>query len=788
MKNDPTLVPMPFDGRTPVSTQGIPAGYSGAGFDPYHPSFEEQEEQAFDPVKFFWFIVHYRVLIAFFMLAAIVLGVLFNFLQTPIYKSTTKLEIATSGARVFQDLEIVTQNNDLRAFETAKQKMQSRELAKRVVFELNLTENPVFLAPRPRFSLTNLVRRVTGSTNTIRLEDLTAEERQELAIDIISDNLSVSIIRNTSILAIGFQHADPGTAATIANQVTKSFIDQSIDKKSETSDVARQFIEQQSFQAKKKLQESEKKLVEYAEQAGITVTGSEVSLISSSISEINSALSQAIQDRLTAERFNEQVKAGNAAALPDVFESESIQTTKLKIAELRATYQEKLSTLKPGFPEMQRLRAQINELNKQVNSEVSAIARSVEIKYEQAKVREAALQQELIDLEKQQTEYQRKNIQYTILKREVDSNRSQYESLIGKLNEVGIGAELKDGNASIVEQAIPSNGPFSPRLLLNLLGSIGMFAGIAAISIYVLELLNNTFTIPDQLEGELNIPVLGIIPFIKESEFQEAQENATSQFAEAYRTLRTSVQFTGTDVNIKSLMVTSSEPSEGKSLTAYRLAHDFASLGRSVLVIDADLRKPRMHRLFNTDAGMGLSNLLTNVATSNDVLKIFRETDNPNITFLSAGTIPPNPTDLLVSQKMGLTIHYCVKKYDLVIIDCAPVMGLADAPIIARQVDATLMVVSAKQVTRKAAKNAVKRLRAVGANIIGAAFTKFQVNQLDYNYAYRYMQYNYYSYEADNPQPVLLENKSGEVGQNNAESSKKPFMFAFFNRIARYIS
>ena len=245
------------------------------------------------------------------------------------------------------------------------------------------------------------------------------------------------------------------------------------------------------------------------------------------------------------------------------------------------------------------------------------------------------------------------------------------------------------------------------------------------------------------MENELNIPILGVLPYTETGELLETFDNPNSALSEAYRTLRTSVQFTGTDTNIRSLMVTSSEPSEGKSTTAFRLAHDFASLGRKVLIIDGDLRKPRMHRLFNTDAGIGLSNLLTNVVRGGDVIKIFRETDNPNITFLSAGTIPPNPSDLLVSQKMGLTIHYCTKKYDLVIIDCPPVMGLSDAPIIARQVDATLIVVSSKQVTRKAAKNALKRLRSVGANVIGCAFTKFKVNQLDYNYAYRYMPVSY---------------------------------------------
>ncbi|MEP2944090.1 MAG: polysaccharide biosynthesis tyrosine autokinase [Hyphomicrobiales bacterium] len=751
-------------------------GYNDHRFNPYNAI--EEDESSFDPLKLFWFAVHYRVMLVAFLIAAIVSAIFFNFLQTPQYGATAKLEISTTGAKVFQDLEVVSQTSDLRTFETAKQKMLSRELAKRVVFEMNLTEDAAFLAPTPKFSLTNITKRFTGGAHARNLDELSVEQREQLALNSIRNNLSISLIRNTSILAVNYRHPDRSVAANVANQVTQSYIDQSIDKKSQTSGVARDFIQQQVLQTKDKLQKSEKELVKYAEDAGITVTGSEVSLIGASIAEINSALSQAVQERLDAERFKAQITSGNASSLPDVFASGSIQTTNLKIAELRATYQENLSTLKPGFPEMIRLNAQINELQKQVNAEIRAIAKSVELKYEQSKAKEASLRLELADLEKQQSSYQRKNIKYTILKREVDSNRSQYESLITKLSDVGIGSKLRDASTTVVELAIPSTDPLSPNLLLNLVVSLALFTGLAVATVYILELMNNTFSVPDQLETELNLPILGVIPYTKESELLESFDNPNSALSEAYRTLRTSVQFTGTDSNIKSLMVTSSEPSEGKSTTAFRIAHDFAALGRKVLLIDADLRKPRMHRLFNTDAGIGLSNLLTNVVRGGDIVKIFRETDNPNITFLSAGTIPPNPSDLLVSQKMGLTIHYCTKKYDLVILDCPPVMGLSDAPIIARQVDATLVVVSSKQVTRKSAKNALKRLRAVGANVIGCAFTKFKVNQLDYNYSYRYMQYNYYSYEGEESQTAAIANN------NNVENVPASHMANKFSRLA----
>ncbi|MEP3672796.1 MAG: GumC family protein, partial [Hyphomicrobiales bacterium] len=479
-------------------------GYNEPRFNPYNEI--EEEENNFDPLKLFWFVIHYRVMLVAFMVAAVVSAVFFNYLQTPQYGAATRIEILTSGARVFQDLEVITQSNDVRAFETARQKMLSRELAKRVVFELNLTEDKAFLAPTPKFSLSNITKRFTGSTLERDLDKLDAEAREKLALGIIKGNLSSNLIRNTSILEVKYKHPDPSVAAKIANQMAKSFIEQGIDKKSETSGVARDFIQEQVIQTKEKLQESEKALVTYAEDAGITVTGSEVSIISSSIAEINSALSEAVQERLDSERLKDQIADGNAASLPDVFASPSIQATNLRIAELRATYQEKLSTLKPGFPEMIRLNAQINELRKQVRSEVGGIAKSVQLKFEQSKAKEASLRLELAELEKQQSSYQRKNIKYTILKREVDSNRSQYESLISKLSEVGIGSELRDSSSSIVELAVASGQPLSPKLLFNLVAFLAVFSGLAAATIYVLELMNNTFSVPDQLENELNIP------------------------------------------------------------------------------------------------------------------------------------------------------------------------------------------------------------------------------------------------------------------------------------------
>ena len=374
-----------------------------------HPRGQGHENEAefsepFDPLKLLWYVVHYRWIIVAFLAAGVVSGVLFTWVQTPLYRATANVEILTQGAKVIQEYELVSQLGDeYRAIETARQKILSRDLARRAAFELNLSENETFLAPTPKFSLANLVARISGKKQEPVMADLPAEQREAMAVSRLRRGLSVTNVVDTNILAIAYSHANPRIAADVANQVAKSYIDQGVDKRSETSDLARQFIEERVRETKQQLQASEKALVEYAKQEGITVTGDEASLISGNISDINKALGEAIQERLAAERYRLQVAEGNSASLPQVFESDSIQSAKQKIAELKASYQEKLSTLKPGFPEMRRLQAQISEMQNQINAEIKAIARNVEITWQQALEKETALKKELAQLEGRQS-------------------------------------------------------------------------------------------------------------------------------------------------------------------------------------------------------------------------------------------------------------------------------------------------------------------------------------------------------------------------------------------------
>jgi len=753
-----------------------PSGYRGAmGYD-----VEPEQEGGFDPIKLLWLVYHYRWMVLCGLILALVTGIGYTLQQTPLYQSSAKVEIATSGARAIQDLEVTSLSNDVRVFETARQKILSHDLARRTVYALGLTENPVFLQPTGGLSPINIVRRATGNIRKLDLGLMSAEAKEALAILVLRESLAANLIRNTSIIDVSFSHPSPDLSAKVVNQVARSFIDQGVDTKGETADLARKLIDEQVVESKKRLEESEQRLVAYAKGAGINISGDTGSLVSSNIGELNSSLSKTIDERLLAERYAAQVDAGATGSLPQVFENEAVQALRSKIAELKGTYQEKRAVFKPGFPEMRRLSGQIRELERQLAADIRSIGVSIKIAYEQLKAKEAGLRAELAKLEAEQLQYQERNIDYTILKREVDSNRAQYDTLVGKLNEVSVGSGLRTSSAFVVDEGQVPTEPFSPRMPLNLAGSFLFFGLLTAGFIYIRELQNNTFSVPEQVEKELKLSLMGIIPHSDEKDFRDKLVDDKSAVSEAYRTLRTSLQFTGVHATVKTLMVTSTEASEGKSTTIYQLGKEFARLGLNVLIIDADLRKPRMHKIFGMDNGIGLSNLLTNVVRSGNIAGMFRQGEVENLTLLSAGTIPPNPTDLLVSEKMGLTLHFCAQKYDLVLVDSAPVLGLADALVLGRQCDGVLLAVSANGVPRKAAKHGVSRLGSAGANMLGAVMTKFAVSSTEYNYAYRYMADNYYAYGGTNS--AIEDHSEKDEREPKREDGAGNFAMSLFNR------
>ncbi len=726
--------------------QALAARDDAAAWIGYRPA-PEPEEEPFDPLKLLWLVVRYRWLIAAIICAGATLGIVVTLMQSPKYAASARIEIMVPTARVLEDMDVVAQSNDIRTFETARQKLRSRDLARRVVLDKNLANDANFLFPQPDFALGNVLARVFGTPATPALDSFALEDREAIAIDLILRNLSVELLRGTSLLEVRFADNHPLRARDIANQVVMSYMDQQVDRTIGTSDLARQFIDEQVGDTKLRLEAAEAALVAYAKAEQLSGAGEDGSLITANLTAINASLAKAIEARLENERLLAQIDAGNAANLRQVLESESIRATRDKLTELRAEYQEKLNTFKPEFPEMRRLAAQIGEYERQLGGAVNVIASSIRVAYENAVQEEADLRQQLVQLEAEQVAFRDKNIQYTILNREVESFRAQYQSLINKRNELGVVADLRRTNVEVVDLAVPPKAPFEPSLMRNLLLFLGAAGALSAAVIYIIELLNNKFSTPDQIETELRLPVLGIVPKAEGDKLEQGLADPRSAISEAYRSLRTSLQFSGTDGAPQTLLVTSSEPGESKSTTSRKLAEEFAAIGQKVLVIDCDLRRPSLHRAFKVSNTMGLTNLLTNTIDQADIQQLFHvSSDQPNLSFLATGPMVPNPADLLSSARMGAVIRASMKAYNLVILDGPPVIGISDALILSRLAESTLLVVAANQTPRKGVRAALKRLHSAGGNVIGAMLGKFDVAKIEYSYSYRYMYEGYYAY------------------------------------------
>lgn len=703
-----------------------------------------RDAERFSPLTIVAYVVRYRWLIALAVVTGIAAGCLFTLMKSPIYRATATLEVLLPSVKVFQDMEILPEASDIRTFMTAREKLKSRALAERVVFDLGLSERSDFLFPPSRFSPGNILRRVFGVENQVDLAAIGYEDRAKAATNRVLANLTVEPVTSTSLLSLTFHDANPANARDIANQIARSFIDQRIDQASETSDLARNFIQEQVVEAKEKLQRSEQALVDYARQEGILATGDDSSLIMANVEAINAALAAAIQENLDYSRLNQQIESGFGPSLEQVMRSEPLQALQEKISELTSEYQVKRTLMKPDFPEMRQLKNRIDETRAQLDKGIGAITGSIQLKYKETIDKVADLRRQLDDLNAQQSAFQDKNIRYTILKREVDSNRLQYDTLIAKLNEVAVGGQLKNRSAAIVDLAVLPGSPSSPKLSINvLIATILALAGAATI-IYLRELMSETFTDPEQVSSKLDLPLLGVVPRIAPRELDRNLLDQQSVLSEAYHSVRTSLQYLTAEGVPPVLLITSSMPSEGKSTSVVKLAEDFGLLNYKVLIVDADMRRPSCHAILGLDNKVGLSGILSSTIRREDMPSLIRKTRFANVSLISSGMLPPNPANLLAARRMERFLTSMRKYYDLVIIDAPPVTGLSDAIILSQIADATVFVVSAEQVTHRAAKAALYRLDATGANVVGAMLSRHNPKPFTFGDIYTDMYHKYY--------------------------------------------
>jgi succinoglycan biosynthesis transport protein ExoP len=716
----------------------VPMVRRSYGADPYAGGSgygESPSELRIDLRKYLWLAIKHRWLILGSVGVCLVLGLLVTFLTTPIYRATTSIQISRQADKIVQ-MDDVQSNDGLRSeefYQTQYELLQSRSLAERVVAKLNLQDNPEFMQKASAGLFTRLRQAIFGGGSD-KEPDVASRQRQ--AASRVMAGLSIDPIRTSSIVTVSFDSPNADLAKTVVDAVAEGFIAANLDRRFDASSYARTFLEERLEQLKAKLAETERELVAYAEKEHIVGTGDSQNLAMTNLSAANDALGKATSERLRTELLWQNIQQSTGLGLPQFLENETVRSLREKKAGLDADYKDRLSVFKPAFPEMKKLKAQIDEVESQIATEVALIKDSVKAQYDNALGEERSLAAHVEELKREVTDFRNRNIQYNILQREVDTNRSLYDGLLQRYKEIGVAGGVGANNISIVDKAERPHSPYTPKLSRNL--AIALFLGlmIGGLAAVGREQFDDTFKSPEDVEEYLGLPLLGIIPLATESTDPRAiTDDPRSPVAEAYRSLRTALQFSTPNGVPRTLLVTSSRPSEGKSTTAIVLARTFAELGLNVLLIDSDLRKPALHTYLDVDPSRGLTNYLAGAASPPE---LFQSTDQPGLTVLTAGPLAPNPAELLAGPRMLSLLTIAAERYDLVVVDGPPVVGLADAPLLSSIALGTLVVVDSGATRRTIVRTAVKRLMFARAQIVGVVVNKLNTRRAGYGYGYGY--------------------------------------------------
>lgn len=682
-------------------------------------------------------------LMAAIMAVVIVLGVIVTLLSTPIYRAKSSIQIEQQSSRVLDEHSDVEPQAALadgdRFLQTQVDILKSRSLAQRVAEATGLLANDDFLLA--------MKARPVGSGSS---PAAAREARRRATVNLLVGNMTASLPRSSRIVTLGFDSPSALTAQTIANAYADNFISSTLSRKFDASSYARDFLQNQLAATKTRLEQSEREMIAYARGAELidtsggvsadgTATGTK-SLITARLVALNSLYLSARAGRIQAEQRWRQASGAGVMTLPEVLSSSVVQSLLGKRAELAASYREEGTRRKADYPTMQQAAAGLEETNQQLRRAADSIRNSIREQYNVALQQEQALDRDLTALKSATMAEQDRSVRYNILKREVDTNRVLYDGLLQRYKEVAAAAGVTANNVSVIDRAEIPTIPERPRPAINMALALVFGTFLALLVVFIREKYDDTVRMPDDVEDKLGIPLLGSVPRLaKDVPPIEELRRPGSEMSEAYFSIRTSLQLVGKHGLPRSILMTSSEPAEGKTTSALALARNLATIGARVLLIDCDLRRPSIHSVFGLSRAKGVTNILANQARIADVVQ---DTDLDNLKVIASGPLPPTPTELLAGTGLADLIRTALLDYTIVLIDGPPVMGLSDAPLIASVVDGVVLVVEVERSHRGRAKSTVRRLQDSRATVLGAILTKFDARRAgfgsDYRYIYQY--------------------------------------------------
>lgn len=685
------------------------------------------------------------LLIAAIIVTALIAALLLTLLATPQFSASTRIEIAREQANItnVEGLQSDNLTGALEFYNTQHALLEAQSLAERVTRRLRLTQNDAFLEA---YDL-NKTGLLAGEAAT-RPSRTELRQREQAIAGILRDGININPLRNSALVDVEFTSPSPELSMQIANAWVQEFIRQSIDRRFGSSADARAFLETRLEGLRQRLEQSERDLQNYAERQNIVRLGEVRSedgrtqttqtLVSADLEALNTQLAEATATRMEAEgrRDAARSRTANDASIANP----ALNTLRQRRAELSSQYAQLMQRFEPEYPEAQGVQRQIANIDASIAAEERRVLTAIDVTYDAAARREAALRARVDQLLGRLGGENRAQIQYNIFQREVDTNRQLYDTLLQRYREIGV-AGVGANNISVIDEARLPAQPSSPNLLLNLLLATIIGIALAAAAVFAIENLDEAIRRPKQVTENLGLPLLGAIPVQADEDPIALVRDPKSTVSEAYMSVRTSLGFSTDHGAPRSISVTSTSPSEGKSTTSFAIGAMLARTGKRVVLVDVDLRRPAMAKVLGISRKIGVSNYLSG---ADDWRSMVQETDLANLAFLPSGPIPPSAPELLSSDRLRLLVEELTAVYDHVIIDGPPMLALSDAQLIARAVEGVVFVVESGRTPIRAIEATIKRLRDSGTRVFGVILTKYRAQASTYGYGYKYAyQYDY---------------------------------------------
>jgi capsular exopolysaccharide synthesis family protein len=748
----------------------------------YDPSVQQVEEDETIDLREYWRILVKRKWTVLGVAVIVVTAALLSsLLMVPEYRSTARIELNPESARILNYQDFAPEQQGWNAtsifFSTQFEIMRSSALAQRVIRDEQVQNHPELLGEIRQRSLLGEIKSLFGTLARAILpgaggaESATSgqnsvgqevqDSRVRRAAGSLRSRVSVEQVEGSRLVDVRVRSFDPQLAAQLANSLVENYVEMSMERRYEAGNEARAFLEDQLEDMRIQLERADAALMDFARENEVADLDERLNRARAAIQQFSDRRTEVEAELVELESWKNLIEAGQTEHLDPVVNNDTINGLEERLVDARSEYASLSERFQDSYPAVQEVLSRMERLEQEIADEKERIIGSVLGRYENLQAQSDALEQAIQDREARMLALNEQAVQYNILRREFETNRELYDGLLQRMKEIGVAAGIQENNVAVIEKATAAGSPFKPNIPRNVMMAlvVGLMGGIGLA--LLLEFLDSSVRRVEDIERLVDRPVLGMVPLVKlrekknetDKQIRDSERIVShysavhphSSVSEAFRSLRTSLMFSTPEGLPRTLMVTSSGMGEGKTTTAVNLATVLAQNGSRVLLIDADLRKPRIHRDFNLFRSPGLTNRIALSENDGPDNSAIHATHVPHMFIMPSGNSTPSPAEMLSSERLAKVLDSCRRAFDYIIMDAPPTLGLADSMILARQVDGVVMVARAGSTGKENFRVSIKRLAQVKAPVLGVVLNGVDLDSPEYAYYSSY----YYNYEAE---------------------------------------